>query len=106
MTKGMPVLTMTINLGESGFGTPIPRIEIRLPRETPWRHAKAALHQLAAAVELATPAHEQWSVQIIEGSDFRRPGGRVQLELADGSETEAARGSAVLRQVTELLRHP
>ena len=105
-TTGMQILTMTINIGKTEFGTPSPRIEVRLPRGTAWRHAKAALHQLAAAVELGTSAHEQWSVQIVESSDFHRPGGRVQLELADGTETEATRGMALLEQIALLSRAP
>jgi hypothetical protein len=36
---------------------------------THYRIAKAFLHQLAADVELATPASEGWSVQVDDYSD-------------------------------------
>lgn len=47
---------------------------------------KAALNKLAAEMELVTPASERWLVQI---EDFKRTG-RVYLELADATPTEAA----------------
>ena len=49
---------------------------------------KAALHKLAADVELATPAGERWCVNT---EDFNESG-RVYLELADAALSEAARG--------------
>lgn len=103
MTRDTMPPTMTIKLATSDFGTPRPRIELRLPRETPWRHAKAELHQVAAALELATPAGELWSVHIVDSSDHHRPGGRVELELADGTDAEAARAMAMLERLVSQL---
>ena len=58
------------------------------------RTLNAALHRLAADVELATPASERWCVQSEAFYDDR---GIVYLELADATATEADRGMAVLR---------
>ena len=53
---------------------------------------KAALHKLAAEIELVTPASERWCVNT---EDFNESG-RVYLELADATPAEAARGMALL----------
>lgn len=58
---------------------------------------KAALHELAAEIELATPASERWLVQT---EDFNETG-RVYVELTDATPAEAARGMARLRKVAE-----
>jgi hypothetical protein len=55
--------TKTVSQGESRYGTAEPQIEIRLPKGTSHRLVSAALHQLAADVELATPERERWIVQ-------------------------------------------
>ena len=45
--------TKTVSQGESRYGTAEPQIEIRLPKGTSHRLVSAALHKLAADVELA-----------------------------------------------------
>jgi len=88
----------TIKVGQvaSRYGTPEPQIEVRTPKGTHFRKLRAALHMLAAEVELATPAGESWVVQTHATSDER---GRIYLELADGNEQEAARGLELLRRL-------
>ena len=48
--------TKTVSQGESRYGTPEPQIALRFPKGTSYRVVKAALHKLAAEIELATPA--------------------------------------------------
>ena len=80
---------------------PQPQIEIRLPKGTHHRTLNAALHRLAADVELATPAAERWCVQHEAFCDDR---GIVYHELADATPAEAQCGTAVLRGITARLR--
>ena len=40
--------------GEIRYGTPEPQVALRFPKGTSYRVVKAALHELAADVELAT----------------------------------------------------
>ena len=54
----------------------------------------AAIHKLAADLELATPERERWSVPTETFYDAR---GRVYLELADATPAEAERGMALLK---------
>ncbi len=89
--------TMTVGNVASRYGTPEPQIEVRLPKGTSFRRLHAALHRLAAEIELATPVRESWVVQTDATSDER---GRVYLELANGDEAEAARGVALLRTIS------
>jgi hypothetical protein len=88
--------TKTITLGTSQYGNLQPQIEVRMPMGTHYRVAKATLLKLAAELELATPAREGWVVQISDHAETR---GWVYLELADGSEAEAARGMELLKSV-------
>ena len=46
--------TKTVSQGESRYGTPEPQIALRFPKGTSYRVVKAALHKLAAEIELAT----------------------------------------------------
>jgi hypothetical protein len=85
--------TKTVSQGESRYVTAEPQIEIRLPKGTNHRRVNAALHKLAADVELATPEKERWIAQTESFYDAR---GRVYLELADATPAEAERGMAVL----------
>jgi hypothetical protein len=48
-----------VSQGESRYGTPEPQIALRFPKGTSYRVVKAALHKLAAEIELATPASEE-----------------------------------------------
>jgi hypothetical protein len=88
-------VTKTVSQGESRYGTPEPQIALRFPKGTHHRVVKAALHKLAAEIELATPASERWCVNI---EDYNESG-RVYLELADATPAEAARGTALLEKV-------
>jgi hypothetical protein len=85
----------TVSQGESRYGTPEPQIALRFPKGTSYRVVKAALHRLAAEIELATPASERWCVNT---EDFNESG-RVYLELADARPAEAARGMALLTKL-------
>ncbi len=87
--------TKTVSQGESRYGTPEPQIALRFPKGTSYRVVKAALHKLAAEIELATPASERWCVNT---EDFNESG-RVYLELADATPVEAARGLAMLTKL-------
>ena len=93
-TKGAQA-TKTVSQGESRYGTPEPQIALRFPNGTNYRVAKAALHKLAAEIELATPANERWCVNT---EDYNESG-RVYLELADTTPAEATRGTALLTKL-------
>ena len=88
--------TKTVSQGESRYGTAEPQIEIRLPKGTSHRLVSAALHKLAADVELATPERERW---IVQTESFYEARGRVYLELADATPAEAERGMAMLKKL-------
>ena len=88
---------LCVRMGTSRYGHLEPQIEVRFPRTTHYRQLGAALHLLAAAVEMATTRSERWCVQT-EGHDTA---GRVFLELGDATEAEAQRGLAVLAAVRE-----
>jgi Ser-tRNA(Ala) deacylase AlaX len=84
-------------MATSRYGHLEPQLEVRFPRNMHFRQLHAALHLLAAAVEMATPRAERWCVQT-EGHDTT---GRVFLELCDATDAEAQRGLAVLASVRE-----
>ncbi len=96
----MPIINASLE--QSDYGTPRPTLTCRFLRGTPWRLAKAALHEAAAAVEVLSPA-EQWSVSISESGDHHLVGGRVMIELACGMPGEAKRAMAVLEKVASRL---
>ena len=87
--------TTTVSQCETLYGTPEPQIALRFPKGTSYRVVKAALHKLAADVELATPANERWCVNTEEFNES----GRVYLELAEATPAEAARGTAMLTKL-------
>ena len=91
-----PQAAMTISQRESQHGTPEPQIEIRLTKGAHYRLVSAALHKLAADVEMATPVRERWIVQIEKLHDGL---GRVYLELADGTAYESERGMEMLKKL-------
>ena len=62
---------------------------------TSLRRVSAALRQLAAGGELATPERGRW---IVQTESFYDAPGRVYLELADAMPAEAERGMAMLRK--------
>lgn len=86
-----------VTLAQSRYGFPEPRIEVRFARGTSFRRVHAALHRLAAAVELATPEREGWLVQMVPAS--AHDAGRVYLELFRATDEEAQRGLKVLKRV-------
>ena len=88
--------TKMVSQGESRHGTAEPQIEILLPKGTNHRLVNAALHKLAAEIELATPERERWIVQTESFYDAR---GRVYLELADATPAEPERGLALLNKL-------
>lgn len=88
--------TKTVSQGESRYGNPEPQIALRFPKGTSFRVVKAALHKLAADVELATPASESWLVQT---DDYSDESGRVYLELCDATPAEAARVMTLLKKL-------
>jgi hypothetical protein len=98
-----PQATMTIRQGEAQYGTPEPQIEIRFPKGAHHRQVSAAIHKLAAEVELATPEHERW---VVETEALYEGRGRVYLELADGTPHEAERGMAMLKKLVVQSRQP
>jgi len=88
---------VTPSLARSRYGSPEPQIAVRMPeRNAHHRKLSAALHALAAQVELATPAGERWIVQTEMQADDH---GRVYLELATDHAEEANRGLALLRKI-------
>ncbi len=88
--------TKTVSQGESRYGSPQPQLEVRFPKGTPFRRVNAALHQLAAEIELATPASERWNVEIDVYYDAC---GRVYLELSDATPAETERAMALLTKL-------
>lgn len=68
---------------------------LRFLKGTSHRVVKAALHKLAAEIELATPASESWCVNT---EDYNESG-RVCLELADATPVEVARGMSLLEML-------
>lgn len=96
----MSVVRRIIGMGKSRYGTPEPEIDLRMRKGTHHRKTSAALHKLAAAVELATPVGEGWRVQI-ESSESD-DAGRVYLELMKGDRWEVERATAVLEKAAEV----
>jgi hypothetical protein len=89
-------MTKTVSQGASRHGNPQPQIELRLPQGTSHRLLGAALHKLAANVELATPQQERW---VVRTESFCEARGRVYLELADATPAETERGMALLKKL-------
>lgn len=77
-----------VTMERSAYGNLQPTVTVR--RVNGFRNQRAALLELAAKVERATPDREGWIVQIDNDRSV------VFLELADATEVEAARGKIVL----------
>lgn len=86
---------LQVALETSRYGTPEPSFLVRFPSRTHFRAAHAALHELAAAVERATPPGEGWIVQLEPGDNRAR----LYLELATADPAETDRGLTLLRDV-------
>jgi hypothetical protein len=86
----------TVTLSKSQYSSLEPQIDVRFAKGGNRRQFRAVLHQLAAAVELATPSDEYWLVQMEWLGDEH---GRVYLELFQETKEEAARGLDVLRGI-------
>ena len=87
-----------VTMGRSQYGHPEPRIEVLFARGTNFRTLHAALHLLAAAVELAIPDAEGWIAQMVAAS--ADDAGWVYLELLNATDDEAQRGLSVLQSVS------
>lgn len=88
--------TITATLQTSTPGTPQPTLEVSVPRTVHYRELAAALDELAARIERATPANEGWVVEVQRRGDTV---GRVVLELGSGDEREVGAAMGVLRTV-------
>lgn len=73
-----------------------PALELKVAETASLREANAALHLLAAEVELATPEKEHW----VAGIESLCDGGIVFLELDSGSIAEFARAKAMLVEIS------
>jgi hypothetical protein len=93
--RNLRAATLTASMGESRYGTPEPQVEVRFLRGTHYRKSSAALHALAAVIELATPTNEGWVVVVDPHGDEV---GRVYLELVKGDDAEAGRGLELLKR--------
>jgi hypothetical protein len=93
--RNLRAASLKVNMGESRYGTPQPEIEVRFLRGTHYRKSSAALHALAAILELASPTNEGWVVVVDPHGDEV---GRVYLELVDGGYPEARRGLELLKR--------
>ena len=87
---------ISVSLAHSRYGTAQPQVEIRYPRGTHYRVVRAALYALAAKLETATPAGDNW---VVEVDAFGDESGRVYLELVKADDVETKRGLALLRKV-------
>jgi hypothetical protein len=93
--RNLRAASLKVNMGESRYGTPQPEIEVRFLRGTHYRKSSAALHALAAILELATPTNEGWVVVVDSHGDEV---GTVYLELVDGGYPEARRGLELMKR--------
>lgn len=93
MTAIIPQVRVTCEVDE--YGNPQPEMRFTMPRQANWRQCNAAVHAVAAMVELATPRGAKWCVQ----SRFGELWMAVYLELADCSTEETAAGIETLRKV-------
>jgi hypothetical protein len=90
------VISTKVVLSRHYDGVIQPQVEIEIAKGLSYRVRRAALHTLAAKIELATPSNEGWCVQIEHVSDTH---GYVYLELIHATPAEAERGMALLRKV-------
>ena len=100
MATKQATTTIEVNLATSRHGSLQPQIEFLVPRDTHHRRISALLHQVAAEVELRTPEHEKWCVEI----EAHGMGGLVHLELLKATPAEAERGMKLLRTLANFLR--
>lgn len=95
-TVSQNVTATKVVLGCHYDGVIQPQIDVEIAKSVSYRVLHAALHTLAAKIELATPATEGWCVQIEYVSDTY---GYVYLSLIHATPAEAERGMAVLRKL-------
>lgn len=86
----------SIELATATYGIPQPTVRVALPKGTPYRHLKAALHTLAAKIELDTPASESWCIEVVQVGNVT---GTIVIELVQRTPAEAARAMALIQQV-------
>ena len=94
-----PATRWKVALGRDMFGTPKPQIEIVVRPGMHWRAIRAALHRVAAEVEVRSAVGDnRWAVQI----EVSEAGGLVNLELMSGSPAEVNRAMELLRAVAAI----
>lgn len=90
-------ITYRVELAKSRWDNPEPTLYVRFNAASPHRLTNAVLHFLAARLEAVTPPRETWCICIDRKSDLAA---RLYIELGDGTEVEASRAMARLRQIT------
>jgi hypothetical protein len=98
MPSGSPLrpwASVRVETTLSPSGRLTPTIVVAFSPELWPRRVRAALLELAARVELASPGPETWTVHV-DAADYRHA--RVYLGLTRGDEAEAARGEAALHR--------
>lgn len=91
--------TIDTYLSTSRHGIRQPEIQLGFGAKTHWRIEHAALFEIAAKVERATPENERWVVGVNQECNT------VYLELGEGDEAEAARGMAVIERIVAKIKH-
>lgn len=92
--------TFTVTMGHS-YGCAEPQLRIAVTPDSHYRAIRAELFRVAAAGEAAMISSEEegWIIGVKHASTFE---GCVYLELADGTEEEAARGLRFLTRLAAL----
>ena len=89
--------TMWVEKVTGDYGIAQPSIRIDVGAGAHYRVTHAAMHLVAARVELLS-GKESWCVQT-KANDSYGHKGRVYLELGDGTDAECERGLALLRTI-------
>jgi hypothetical protein len=87
-----------VKLAQSRLSSLEPVVLVHAPEATSHRETTAALFVLAGEVSLRTGPKERWCVRVEPCGDTE---GRVYLELATSTETEAARGIRLLEEIVK-----
>lgn len=94
-----------VAFGHTEHGTPQLRVVVRFTSDMPYRHCRAALLTLAAAIERLS-LRENWVVIIgdVNHAGRSRKQARIDLELAVGSARETEAGLDVLHRAVHEVR--
>ncbi len=98
MNKLLKIATINVAFASSRYGTPTPTLYVTMPKTCSHRETSAAIHMLAAEIELAIPASETWPVTVEHAGDYV---GTVSVELIKGTAEEAERAMGVLKKIAE-----